>query len=109
VNVGRDVYGLQAGTVGSTQDVTVELADERQAIEAFLAEVRRQLDRLPLSIEQLEGVREDLQTAETQLQSARPRHAILQAAVSSLREVVLGAAGSGAFAGLVELAQHIHS
>jgi len=108
VNVGRDVYGLQAGTIGSTQNVIFGLGPERKAIEAFLAELRTQLDQLPLSVEQLEDLTEDLETAEAQLRRPRPRPAILQAAVSSLREVVLGAAGSGAVTGLVELAQHIH-
>jgi hypothetical protein len=34
--------------------------EERLALEAFLTEFRRQLDSLPLSIEQLEDAREDL-------------------------------------------------
>jgi hypothetical protein len=103
-----DAYGVQAGTVGSNQYVAVDLASERSTIQAFLTALRRELDELPISAEERDVVSADIDTVEAQLRSPKPRNTILRETVSSLREVVLGAAGSGAFAGLVELAQHIH-
>src|ERR1017187_7297746 len=108
VHVRGNAYGVQAGTVGSNQYVAVDLAAERPAIEAFLAALRLELDRLPVSGKVLEMARSDLETAEAQLRSPKPRNAILRETVSALREVVLGMAGSGAYVGLVELAQHVH-
>jgi hypothetical protein len=105
---GGDAYGVQAGTVGSNQYVAVDFASERSTIQAFLTALRRELDELPISAEERDVVSADIDTVEAQLRSPKPRNTILRETVSSLREVVLGAAGSGAFAGLVELAQHIH-
>jgi hypothetical protein len=105
INV-ENAYGMQAG--GSIQNFAINLASELPAIREFVEQFREHLDELPLSPQQLEDVNADLDAAAAQLARARPRPAILHAAVSSLREIVLGAAGSGAFAGLVELAQHIH-
>lgn len=101
-----DAYGVQAA--GGNQAVTVNFAAELPAIKEFIEQFRSQLDQLPLSAEELEEVTADLEAAEAQLKRPKPRPAVLQATVNSLREVVLGAAGSGAFAGLLELAQHIH-
>jgi hypothetical protein len=106
VFIAGNAYGVQAA--GGDQAVTVNFAAELPAIREFIEGFRTQLDQLPLSAEQLEEVTADLEAAEAQLESPKPRPAILRAAVNSLREVALGAAGSGAFAGLVELAQHIH-
>jgi len=53
-------------------------------------------------------VRADLDTVEAQLRSPNPRPAVLRETLSSLRAVAEGAAGSGFFAGLLELAQHVH-
>jgi hypothetical protein len=103
-----NAYGVQAGTVGSNQYVAVNLVSERATIQAFLTALRQELDELPISAEERDIVTSDIDTVEAQLRSPKPRNAVLREAVSSLREVVLGAAGSGAFAGLVELAQHIH-
>lgn len=105
-NIAGNAYGVQAH--GGDQNLSVNLTVALPAIRAFVGEFRTQLDQLPLSPEQLEEVSADLEVAEAQLNSSKPRPAILRAAVYSLREVALGAAGSGAFAGLLELAQHIH-
>jgi hypothetical protein len=106
INV-QNAYGVQANTSG-IQSFTINFASDLPAIKAFVAGFRDRLDELPLSEELREDVTSDLEAAEAQLNSPRPRPAILHAAVSSLREVALGAAGSGAWVGLVELAQHIH-
>ena len=103
-----NAYGVQAGTVGSNQYVAVDLASERPAIQSFLAALRQELDELPISSEGRDIVSADIDTVEAQLRIPKPRNTILRETVSSLREVALGAAGSGAFAGLVELAQHTH-
>jgi hypothetical protein len=106
IHIEGNSYGLQVA--GVEQNVTVNLTAELPAIKEFIEEFRAQLDHLPLSPEQLEEVTVDLEVAETQLQSAKPRPAILRAAVNSLREVAFATAGSGAWVGLVELAEHIH-
>jgi hypothetical protein len=102
---------MQVGT-GNTQHSTVNFEIELSAIREFVERFREQLNELPLSAEQLEDASADLETAEAQLGNQRPRPAILRAAVGSLREVAINAAGSavgsGAFVGLTELAQHIH-
>jgi hypothetical protein len=110
INV-ENAYGMQIGS-GNTQHSTVNFESELPAIREFIERFREQLSDLPLSAEQLEDVSADLETAEAQLESKRPRPAILRAAVESLREVAINAAGSaagsGIFVGLTELAQHIH-
>jgi hypothetical protein len=106
VHIEGNAYGLRVA--GIEQTVTVNLAAELPAVKEFVEEFRAQLDQLSLSPEQLEDVTADLEVAEAQLQSPKPRPAILGAAVNSLREVTFATAGSGAWVGLVELAQHIH-
>lgn len=99
---------IQAGTVGSSQSVMTYLASERSVIMDFLAALSDALDQLPVSDQQREIMRADLDTAEAQLRSPKPRSSILQETLSSLQAVVLGMVASGAYAGLVELAQRIH-
>ena len=103
VNISKSAIGDQAAV-----SMTGEVMSQRSAIEAFLRELRRELSRLPLPPTQLEIVTADLDAAEAQLRSPAPRSDLLRGTVSALREVALGVAGSGAFAGLVELAQRIH-
>jgi len=52
VHVEGNAYGVQAATVGSTQTVTVELAAQVPAIDAFIVEMRRLLEQLPISPEE---------------------------------------------------------
>lgn len=108
LHVEGNVYGLQAGTIGSTQTVIVDLADQRPAIDAFIVEMRQQLGRFPISAEEREIVEADLDTVEAQIRSPKPRLSVLRETLASLRAVAEGAAGSGAFAALLELAHHIH-
>lgn len=106
VYVAGDVYGLQAGTSRSTQQVEVAVdASALQAIEAFAWALREVLDDLPG--DEREAARADLDTVDAQLRSPRPRRAVLREAVRSLRAVAEGAAGSGAFAGAAALAQSL--
>ena len=94
-NIGGDAYGVRA--FGVEQTITVNLTTELPAIKEFVEAFREQFDQLPLSAEQLEDVTADLDAAEAQLKSSRPRPAILRAAVNSLREVTFATAGSGAW------------
>jgi DNA-binding MarR family transcriptional regulator len=108
VNIQGDAYGVQAATVGTIQYVAVNLASECPAIEEFLAALSDKLDELEISDDQRAAMRADLETAQAQLRSPHPREKILREILSELRAVILGMAGSGAWAGLAELAQHVH-
>jgi hypothetical protein len=106
VYVAGNVYGLQANTSRSTQHVEVAVDDgARAAIEAFVRALREVVDELPDG--EREAARADLDTVDAQLRSPRPRGAVLREALGSLRSVAEGAAGSGAFAGAVALAQSL--
>lgn len=106
VYVAGDVYGLQAGTSHSTQQVEVVFdADTRGAIAAFAQALREVVDELP--DDERETVRADLDTVDAQLRSPRPRRAVLREALRSLRAVAEGAAGSGTFAGAAALVQSL--
>jgi hypothetical protein len=107
-NIRGDAYGIQAGTRDSVQQVFVDIDAQLPAIEAFLEELRIRLDELPIPAEQLEVMRADLETVEAQLRSPHPRPTVIRETVLALREVVIGAAGAGAFTGLLELAEHVH-
>lgn len=104
VYVAGDVYGLQAGTSNSTQQVEVVLdADASRAIGAFAQALREVVDELP--DDEREAARADLDTVDAQLRSPRPRRAVLREALRSLRAIAESATGSGAFAGAAALAQ----
>lgn len=106
VYITGDVYGLQAGTSQSTQQVEIVLeAGARGAIAAFAQALREAVEQLP--DDERETALADLDTVNAQLRSPRPRRAVLREALRSLRAVAEGAAGSGAFAGAAALAQSL--
>jgi DNA-binding MarR family transcriptional regulator len=108
VTIEGDFCGnLQSGTVGSSQDATFDLAGQRSAIDGFLAALRDALDQHRIPEYERDNITADLETAETELRRSEPRRAILREALSALRDLVIGIGSSGAYAGLVELAQHI--
>lgn len=110
VYIAGDVVGsqVQAGTVGSAQHQTISLTSQMAEIRAFAVELRRVLPQLTLDDDERAVVGADLAAVEAQLASPRPNEGVLREGLRSLRAVAEGVVGSAAFAGLAELASHIH-
>ena len=81
---------------------------EHAAVEVFLDAYRKseQSDELTfLDAEALAEATASVETIEAQHKSSRPKRRIIRLAISDLHGVLVGAAGSGAFAGLVRLVE----
>lgn len=98
---------VQVGTVASHQ-VQHLSNDEIRAIQAFIERLDTDLPGLGLTHEQASDVRADIDTVRAQLGSSKPKRGILRESLVTLRSVAQGVAGNAAFAGLVELASHVH-
>ena len=66
------------------------------ALTQFLAALRAELARLPLTAEDRMLVQSDIETIEAQLASSRPQHAILTAAVRVTKDMLSHSAVSDA-------------
>ena len=98
---------IQAGAVGSEQHQDLRLLQEREQITQFLAEVRTALATAELEDEDRAAANADVASVEAQLASPRPNEAVVREGLRSLRSVAENLVASGAFAGLVELAQRL--
>ncbi len=98
---------IQAGTIGSEQQYEVQLLQERETITQFLAELRTVLASAAVEEDDLAAAHADIASVEAQLASPRPNAALIREGLRSLRSVAENLVASGAFLGLLELAQRL--
>ncbi|HSH59142.1 MAG TPA: hypothetical protein VK988_05765, partial [Acidimicrobiales bacterium] len=98
---------IQAGTIGSEQQQQVQLLQEREAVTQFLAELRTALASAAVEDEDRAAANADISCVEAQLASPRPNAAVIREGLRSLRSVAENLVASGAFQGLLELAQRL--
>jgi predicted transcriptional regulator len=98
---------IQAGTIGSEQQQQVQLLQEREAVTQFLAELRTALASAAVEVEDRAAANADIACVEAQLASPRPNAAVIREGLRSLRSVAENLVASGAFQGLLELAQRL--
>ena len=104
VNIGGDVSGqVQVGTTGSTQSMAIPVDDMR----ALLADVRTVLDGLALEPDEKNEIDSDLRTVEVQLESPKPKSAIVREGLSSARSVLESVATREAAAGVTAGVEHL--
>jgi hypothetical protein len=93
---------IQQGSPGASATVTHSVEDQRRLIHR----VRETIPELSLTTEQMRTIETDLQTVELQLNSDRPRRAILDECWRSVRNILEGVAGGLVATGLLnELAR----
>jgi hypothetical protein len=105
---------------GDLRDVAIQVATDRseqtfardsvvgswEDIEMYLAEYRQRLPALPANDRSIAEAQ--IVTADAQLRSPKPNSKILGEAISTLRSIAEGMAGSAAFAGLIEFGKSLH-
>lgn len=91
---------IQQGGQVTTQVVHFDLA-ESDTMRHFVAEIHGALANLRLSEDQMKELHSDLATIESQLSSPRVKPGIIRETLSSVRNVLEGAAGSAVAAGLL--------
>jgi hypothetical protein len=84
---------IQQAGHGSPQSAQLQQND-LDAVAAFVAEVRNNLNQLSLSVDRLQELESDIAALESQLSSVRPKSAIIREALKSVRNILEGAAGS---------------
>jgi hypothetical protein len=84
---------IQQETHGSTQNYAYSGFDA-EAAARLLNEFGAWLQDAPLPAEQKAEISADLQTVESQINSPKPKGAIIQAGLSSIKTILEGAAGS---------------
>lgn len=98
---------IQAGAAGSEQYQEVRLLQEREGITQFLTEFRNVLATATLGDEDRAAANADIASVEAQLASPHPNEAMVREGLRSLRSVAENLVASGAFMGLLELAQRL--
>jgi hypothetical protein len=104
-----DVIGspIQAGSPGATQTTTVgdlNLELVREVVDQY----EKDEVALGLDASKAEEARAEVKTIGAQLDSPRPKPAVIRESLTSLRALVEGAAGSMAAVGLLSLLARIH-
>jgi DNA-binding transcriptional MocR family regulator len=98
---------IQAGATGSEQYQEVRLLQDREGITQFLTELRNVLAAATVEEEDRAAANADIASVEAQLTSPRPNEAVVREGLRSLRSVAENLVASGAFMGLLELAQRL--
>lgn len=98
---------IQAGATDSEQYQEVRLLQEREGIKQFLTELRNVLATATVEDEDRAAANADIASVEAQLASPRPNEAVMREGLRSLRSVAENLVASGAFMGLLELAQRL--
>ena len=100
----RSVVGsqIQQGTHGSTQTQTVTTNDT-EAIRALVSSFREKLSELPLDQADKSDAEAELQTLEAQLQSSKPKTAIVRESLKTLRNLLEGVASNALAAVLLPM------
>lgn len=111
VHVGGDLVGsqIQAGTVRSTQEQTVALDQHREAIVAFVDEMRRALSDSSVDTTTRAEGQASLVAVEAQLQLDKPNPTLLREGLRSLRAIAENLVASGMWLGLGGLIQRLPS
>jgi hypothetical protein len=104
-----DVVGsaIQAGSPGATQTVGVGNLD-LELVRNLVAQFEKDEGALALDASSAREGQAEIMTLKAQLDSPRPKSAIIRESLTSLRAIVEGAASSMAAAGLLNLFDHIH-
>jgi hypothetical protein len=95
---------IQQGTIGSTQSLALHDVESLRELVMAIEEVASTID---LSDEQAQELEADTASARAQLESPRPKPAILREALTSARAILEGAAGGGLVATAPDLIQKI--
>lgn len=93
---------IQQGNHGSTQSQAVT-QNELDAVRELTAALRQKLASLPLTKETKQEAEAELQTVEAQLRSSKPKIAILQESLRTLRHLIEGVASNALAAGILPL------
>ncbi len=75
---------IQQNSPGAVASIRVITGDERSKVEDILKKVAALVDSLPISTEDREEMKVDIQTAETQLKAKNPKAGIVSTCLNSL-------------------------
>jgi hypothetical protein len=93
-NIGQMIHSqIQHETSASTQNMVVHNFDTTQ-LNAFVRDLRDSLDSLKLTGDDKAQLATDIQTIEVQAKSRKPKSAIIRECLTSVRNILEGAAGS---------------
>jgi hypothetical protein len=108
-HVHGDVVGsvIQAGSPGATQTASVGNLD-LELVRDLVDRYEKDEGALDLDASRAKEARAEVRTIRAQLDSPRPKPAIIRESLTSLRAIVGGAASSMAAAGLLNLLTKIH-
>lgn len=93
---------IQQGTHGSMQTQTVTTNDT-EAIRTLVNAFRERLSELPFSQAERSEAEAELQTLEAQLRSSKPKNAIVQESLKTLRNLLEGVASNALAAALLPM------
>lgn len=81
---------IQQGAHASTQTQSLISSQGVEQLEAFLAEFRRHFDNLPLGADDKKSASADMQTLYAQIESGKPKVAIVKESLRSIRSILEG-------------------
>lgn len=97
---------IQQGSPNSQLTFTLTQYNQSQ-LQSFLQELEKSLDKLPVSVEEKRELEAELQTVKTQLQSPKPKNAIINASLNTFRSILESITANLYTSNLVEMLQRI--
>jgi hypothetical protein len=82
-----------------TQNITVEIKNE---LAKFIEELKPQLDKLGLSLDDKEDVRNEILRIETQLRRQEPKYQIVNTAIRVIHDILIGVTGNAISPAIIE-------
>ena len=108
VNVHGNVTNsaIQSGSPGAHQEVYSKI--ETRDLRDFLGQLEEAVPALVLPLEENQVLVTDIATVKAQLDSPKPKQAIVRESLHSVRAILEGAGGNLAATGLLDALLHIH-
>lgn len=97
---------IQQGSPNAQQTFTLTQHNQTH-LRSFLQELEKSLDKLPVSLEEKHELEAEIQTVKTQLQSPKPKNAIINVSLNTFRSILESITANLYTANLIEMLQHL--
>ncbi len=98
---------VQQGSIDSSQIITVNSAEGLNELKLFLLELRQSIDALSLSAELRDEIIAEIETAEVQTKSPKPKGAIIKETLKTIRTILEGVSISALSPQFIEKAKSL--